>query len=271
MYLITYGAVGIFGPVLQLIICLYYADAAIKGDEARLRQIKHLRTRWWFPFHYLFPIACEADLLALSMGELAAVRGMPGKSDTDGTRARTRTGSAERRIPRSNFYLSKYKALNCVLSLVVMLTFGFCFAPLAVVMLLNIVATVAAYHTCIYFHSLQVVKLSKECQTLWAAILLRETAVLQKIVYGCRTLVYLFCCLFACFAINDLVGVVNRGIANALMSTLAVCTLAANRAFFCSQSKERKADLNKELEQELPDVISSPDEVSTANPIHTPK
>ena len=48
---------------------------------------------------------------------------------------------------RRNFYISKYKALNSVLALVILLTFGISYAPLSVVLVLNICSTLFSYQT----------------------------------------------------------------------------------------------------------------------------
>lgn len=256
MYLVTYGAFGIFGPVLQVAICLFFADAGIVGDQWRLDRIRALKSRWWFPFHYLFPITCAADLLlATDKGSL-------------GDESRQKAEGAESRLPRSNFYLSKYKALNCVLSLVIMLTFGFCYAPLAIVMLVNIFATMGAYRTCIHVHSMQLTRLPAECQRLWVAILRRETELLQKIMYGCRTLVYLICGGFACLAGNDIVGVVDRSAASVLVIVVLVVSVVANRlfAYHGTRLHVESSEL-RSLEQEMP-TFGVADVVSTENPIH---
>ena len=139
--------------------------------------------------------------------------------------------------PQSNFYLARVKALNFVLLLVLLLTFGISYPPLALSLLLNVVITIVAFQLSMYLHSLQVARLSPKCQRVWTIVVREETAVAHKIIYGCRTVVYLFSCVFACSCLYDISAASDRKVAVIEVLLFFVVTVTVQRVLHRSALK----------------------------------
>ena len=199
IYVVTYGVIGILVPVLQMMANVYYHAYRneYKDFIHRSKQVE------WFPMFFMLPITGIEDLV--SSGDLAA--GM--------------------NRHRPNFYLARYNSLSICIVLVLLLTFGLAYPPLAVILLANLALTTLAFQLSLYVHSKQVVDLSEECFEIWLRICEDEICDMHKIIYGSRAVIYVFSAFFACFAIYDITALYDYDLSLVLASLLVVLTIGS--------------------------------------------
>jgi len=254
-YVVSFAAIGLLWPVIQLVITIVFASGVRRNDLFLMRLAARLMRVEWFPVYFVLPIQGIDDLYT--------------HDAATGTRSETL---------RSNFYESRYNALNSVLLLVLLLSFGIAYPPFGVLVLCNIVFSTLTYQLSVYFHFVQVRSLSPECQVAWAAIVEGELCLIHKVIFGSRSAVYLFSSLFAAFAISDITFMHHPLLAIGLTVMLVGGTYLANLA--CKWRRgavEAAANANLlswptgmgDIELVGPSDAGAPGErVDIANPLH---
>ena len=176
IYVVTYGVIGILVPVLQMMANVYYHAYRneYKDFIHRSKQVE------WFPMFFMLPITGIEDLVS------------------------SRDLAAGQRTPRAHFYLSRYNSLTMTTLLLLLITFGVAYPPLAAILAVNLALTSLAFQVTIYIHSKQIVDLPEECFEIWLGICETEIADMHKIIFGSRTVMYMFAAFYACFAIYDI-------------------------------------------------------------------
>ena len=239
IYILTYGAIGILVPIVQVFWMIFFANGVLRKDPKILEWTRQLKGIEWFPLYYCLPIesiddlvvtetvsskSSEADAMLSNGGRLSP--GPSARSDSPGSEA---ASIVVRKSCRRHFYIARYNALYCVLMLTLLLTFGIAYPLLAFMLTINIFLCTTAFQLTIHFHAQQVASLSQECKDAWQMILTHEIKDMQKILLGSRTGVYLFSSLFACLAVYDTTATNSTTTALILVSFLLFCTTITNR------------------------------------------
>lgn len=212
--MVTYGIIGIMVPVLQMMMNVYfhvYRDL-YKDLIEKSKQVE------WFPMFFVLPITGMSDLVHSK--DLAA---------GDYT-------------PRAHFYLSRYNSLCLLVVLVLLLTFGVAYPPLALILVFNMALTTLAFQLTLYIHSKQIVYLPPECFVVWLTICEDEIANMHKIIYGSRTVIYMFAAFFACFAIYDITALDSYVGALVLMGLLIVLSFVSVQLMYILRDLRAEAD-----------------------------
>ena len=226
IYFITYGLVGLLFSLGQIYILNRYGTCVQDGDAELIARMHGLKKRFKkLQLFYLLPLESLDDLMKpLDPGRdgAGAGSGTAGNGSTGGS-----GGGEVVRVPRNIYYKSRYYALNCILMLTLLLTFGIAYPLLALVLLINVSLNTLVLQLSIYYHSKQIAALSKECQGIWRKVLMDEVTVLHKVILGSRTVIFLFSCLFVCFAIFEMTAFEDITLGAVLMAVLLVVTFAA--------------------------------------------
>ena len=199
VYVLTYGVIGLLVPIIQIVTTIYFANAANSNSKEVVGWMHSMKHIEWFPIFYLFPLESVDDLIG------------------------------PEKVIRKHFYLSRYNSLNCVLLLTILLSFGVTYAPLAIMLLLNITLTTLAFQLSIYYHSEQIKSLPPECLSPWCAILTAEVCDMHKIIFGSRTAIYIFSSMFVTFGLYDMAEILNFPLTISLMCMVFLVTVIGTR------------------------------------------
>jgi hypothetical protein len=199
IYVLTYGVIGLLIPIIQIVTTIHFANAAVTQNSEMLAWIHRMKRIEWFPIFYMFPLESVGDMV-------------------------TPDGKA-----RQHFYLGRFNSLNCVLLLTLLVTFGVTYAPLALMLLLNIVLTTIAFQMSIYYHAEQVKFLPPECMEPWVVVLKAEIRDMHKVVFGSRTAIYVFSSVFIAAGLYEMAEVENFALAISLMVVIFAITVAGTR------------------------------------------
>ena len=113
--------------------------------------------------------------------------------------------------------------------LTLLLTFGIVYPVLAIALLMNVYLNTLVLQLSIHYHSLQVQLLNTECQSIWMKILHNELIIFHKVIFGSRTLVFLFCCFFISCAILEMCAFKNVTIGFIIITVLLLCTISSTK------------------------------------------
>jgi len=138
------------------------------------------------------------------------------------------SGGGTMRLCKFGMYKSRGLALNSTVILTLLLTFGLAYPPLAVVLVLHIIASTLVLQLCIHHHRIQIGSLNrKRVDYLWSEILQAEMRDMHRIVFGSRTLMVLCSYVFICLFLFDMCIMTNRTVFYTLAVLLfgTVCLL----------------------------------------------
>jgi len=118
-------------------------------------------------------------------------------------------------------------ALNCLLVLVLLLSFGMAYPPLAIMLLLNVVLTTLVKQICLHYHQQQIQALP-ECFAVWDAILTYELKDVRGILFSSRSFIVFFSTCFVGFFIFAMVSGIDTTLTIFLI-TFMICMGYASR------------------------------------------
>lgn len=205
-YVLSFAAIGMLSPTIQIVVTIVLAEGVRRGDNTLIRITKYLKQFERFPLFFLLPVQGIDDFFT-----------------------RDPVTGAKTTTLRFNFYESRYNAINSVLVLALLLSFGMAYPPLALLLLCNIFISTLAYQLSVHYHAVQIRALSPACQDAWARIVVSELSIIQKVIFSSRSAVFLFSSIFASFAIFDISAMDYPVLAAVLMSMLVAGTYGAIR------------------------------------------
>ena len=193
LYLVTYGIIGISVAASQFIIMLYFTDLggpqpdvpAVESDGNggrswsawRVQMLRFLKLHIHDCSRFTNKALCAMVLPLNTVEDLRAVG-------------------------RQRIYHSRQLALNYSVVFTILVTFGFACPVLAVVLVVNIVASTLVLQVCMYQHYRQAQALG--FVKVWTDVLVKETRDVHKIIYSSRAVIVLFSALFATLFIFDM-------------------------------------------------------------------
>jgi hypothetical protein len=95
-------------------------------------------------------------------------------------------------------------AIDNLILLFLLLSYGIAYPPLGILLLLNICMSTVSLQMIIYYHFQQIALLSEECQQLWYIILNKEIKDFVNILFGSRTLLFVYSGCFGSMILYDM-------------------------------------------------------------------
>ena len=203
-FIITFGVIGVLVPFIQVLVLTYFSDSMAPGNEWKLEWAHWMKGQGFSVMNRLLPIETVDDLVHVC----------------------PTTGSV---IRKQNLYFSRYVCMNCNLMLTLVMTFGVAFPPFAAILLINVCVSTLAFQLAIQHHYTQVQQLAVDVREIWLLELVDEVHLLHKILFGSRTAILLFSCLFAIFVIYDTTSLQDSNVSIGLIVMVSVITLVINR------------------------------------------
>lgn len=197
-----FGTVGILVPLLQFVVMIYYQDRTLQNSST-LRFIKY--NYFWCNFF-------SADIFH-SMN-------LPIESASDLSDIALNSRTAEKR----SFYEIRKLAVTCITLILMLLTFGVAYPPLAFIIFMSLVLQTLILQLCVRNHYMQL-QHYPDLITVWNIVLEYEMRELTEILSGSRILAFLFSSCFISLFIIDMVTNVDRHLAIILPCVLISSTL----------------------------------------------
>ena len=126
------------------------------------------------------------------------------------------------KVPGITFYYMKYRLLNYLMTLMLLVTFGLAYPPLAVVLVVCLVLQTIITQVCIHLHREQM-RLMPKLYHQWHDIFTEEVLLTGKILFGRRPFIYVFAVLFISFFLVD--NTINTNYAAAIAIPFVLCTV----------------------------------------------
>mgnify|MGYP003386367858 CR=1 FL=1 len=106
------------------------------------------------------------------------------------------------------FYRSRNLALNWLLMLILLFSFGLAYPPLAVMLLISVVTSTLVLQLCVHLHHQQVSSLpeSSDCIGAWNEVLIYEMWKIDRILLGSYDYLILFSNIFLSMFLCDMAG-----------------------------------------------------------------
>lgn len=228
IYVVMYGVVGVFVPVMQLLSLIYFStptecedpNAAI-DRSALLRYIKSTIYQVSSTVRTCMPIESEEDLFCgkysfhgwCKYGNAHAKRRTSSDDITDRASSMYQpsavVGNENRHAEycqdfhASSFYNLKRLAVNNVMIFSLLLTFGISYPPLAIILATNVVLNTLVFQVCAYKHHQQAAS-NPGCLKIWKLVLATESKDVYNVLFGSRTFLYVFSAMFAALFLFDI-------------------------------------------------------------------
>ena len=238
IYVVMYGVVGIFVPVMQLVSLIVFSTPKEKNNDsnsdsdntvtesrttALLRHLKSTLYRVSSTIRTCTPIESEEDFnrrgYIVSELFLLGGSGKKRRSSSDdsvdrrsaysqssavmGSENRISDTESDEDFHTSSFYNLKRLAVNNVMIFGLLLTFGISYPPLAIMLAANVVLNTVVFQACVYKHYQQAAAIPG-CLKIWKNILGNEARDLYNVLFGSRTFLYVFSAMFAALFFFDI-------------------------------------------------------------------